>query len=149
MSLSASTIHAATILQAFIDLEEQGIEESTTSQVGEILLRPQGYDMGGRLHGLSTSGNPVIDKLQQDGHNNLYCINDYGREYLKKHFKRVQTYGEYALIGKDKKVLVKPTGAALNALEEMQKLIDVNVRVKVVYQNIINQIEQLEREVEQ
>lgn len=141
-ALAAATISLATICKALHDLEEAGIPKATTPQVGEILLRPQNYDMGGRLYGLTKSTKPAIAKEQpKDSGSNVYFLTDYGREYLTENLTKIQSYGNYALVGIDKKVKRKTSGAALQALTELQGLIDTNTEVKAFIQHLCNQID--------
>lgn len=141
-ALSATTIHIATICKAMVDLEEAGIKEAGTTQLGEVLLRPQSYDMGGRLYGLTKTAKPCLYKqADPDSGNNLYGITDYGREFLKANTDKVQMYGQYELIGGDKKIPKKASGAALQALSELQGLIDTNTEVKAFMHHLFNQID--------
>ncbi len=141
-NLAANTISTATILQAVVDLNEQGIEHCTTGQIGEQLLRPERYDMGNRLFNLTKNPNPYLMK-ESDGSRNAYYITDKGKAYLKANRHLVQEYGCYEVVGKDKKVKeLKPTGAALAALEELQQLIQDNLEAKLFVQNLIADIEE-------
>lgn len=141
-NLAASTISTATVLQAVVDLNEQGIEQCTTSQIGEQLLRPERYDMGARLFNLTKTPNPYLMK-ESDGHRNVYYITNKGKAYLKSNRHLVQEYGCYEVVGKDKKIKeLKPTGAALAALEELQQLIQDNLEAKLFVQNLIADIEE-------
>lgn len=141
-SLKSGTIKIATILQALCDLEGQGIDWPTTPQIGEMLLRPQNYDMGGRMYGLTKATQQYVEKKENpDAGHNLYRITDKGREFLSRNMAEVQIYGNYELIGSDKKVTKKASGVALDAFAELQGIIGKNVETKAFIESLFNQID--------
>lgn len=126
--LAANTIHVATILKAMKNLEDRGVE-ITTSYIGEELMKPKKYDLGSRLFNMCKAATPLVAK-HSDGYNNTYSITEAGLKYLQANFAKVQVFGEYDAIGKDKPVKVQASAAALNALTELQGLIDKNTKLR-------------------
>jgi len=148
-ALTASTIHKATICKALLDLKKAGIEKASTSEIGEVLMRPQNYDMGGRLHSLATSTHALMAKEKSaSGGKNVYFITDEGESYLATNLRYVQQYGEYKLAGTDRVQSPVTSGAALQALTELQHLIESNVKVKTFINKLYYQIDDFLQEIQ-
>jgi len=143
-SLASKTIHRATIVKAVAELEERGVL-TTTSNVGELLLRPRNYDMGGRLYNLCLSG--LLSK-EGGGHSNTYHATEKGLDALKKEAKFVQEYGEYKAIGADKKVKAAPSKAAASALDELTNLIETNTKLRTLAQQLYYNVDAMIKEIE-
>jgi len=142
--LANSTIHQATVLQAFAELKRAGNDEPTTAQVGEVLLRPMGFDMGGKLQGLAKSTKAYIIK---NGNNNAhgkatFTITEAGEKYLANNLDCVQEFGDYELKAVDRKVQPVISGAAATAMAELESLISNNAKVKAFMINLQLQIEE-------
>lgn len=151
--LVASTIHNATVVQALLDLEAAGIYGATTAQVGEVLLRPVNYDIGSKLFALTQNKNNFLEKRVNPDNlqsvNKLFYVTEKGRKYHGDNLDKVQRYGEYKLVGKDKAVTKKVSGTALQALAELQAVVDKNSEVKAFLESIYNQLDGFLQELEE
>ena len=90
--LKANTIHQATIIQAVKELTDDDIETST-SNIGEVLMRPQNYDMGNRLFNMCSAASGLLEKKPGPNGNNAYFVTEKGERYLQQNIRKVQTYG--------------------------------------------------------
>ena len=146
--LKANTIHQATIIQAVKELTDDDIETST-SNIGEVLMRPQNYDMGNRLFTMCASTSGLLEKKPGPNGNNAYFVTEKGERYLQQNIRKVQTYGEYEAIGSDKKVSIAPSKAALGAMAELETLIQNNTELRAIAHRLYNEVDAVIREVEE
>ena len=146
--LKANTIQQATIIKAIKELIDDDVETST-SNIGEVLMRPQNYDMGGRLFSMCSSTSGLLEKKQGSGGNNAYFVTEKGELYLQQNIKKVQIYGEYSAIGSDKKVSIEPSKAALGAMAELEALIQSNTELRAVAHRLYNEVDAAIQEIEE
>lgn len=138
--LSGGTIKIATVLQAFTDLAEAGKDWVETGDVRDVLLPPTNYDVGNRIHYLMRKSLIESEKIEGSGRNQ-YRIKQAGRDFLREKVYEVQQYGEYELVGKDRPP-AGPTGAANQALAELNAIIERNTEAKQFLANLYYQIEE-------
>ncbi len=146
--LKANTIHQATIIQAVKQLIDDDVETST-SNIGELLMRPQNYDMGSRLFSMCASTSGLLEKKPGPNGNNAYFVTEKGELYLQQNIRKVQTYGEYEAIGSDKKVSIEPSKTALGAMAELEQLIRNNTELRAVAHRLYNEVDAAIKEIEE
>ena len=137
MKLSLKTINDATVLSAIYDIEKAN-KKATAALIGEVLLRPQNFDMGKKLFSMANKTIPLID-ARSDGTHNVYSTNKHSKEYLENYFHRVQEYGNYESAGAD--IALSPSSTAEKALSELQGIIRSNAEAKKVLVDIYNKLD--------